>query len=224
MTSDLVQQCRTCSAIERQDIARELARTGDDEAIAELIKMVEGAVRVSRPVETRYRGVSYRPHWWSKEIVRQEPYQFDPSDHYDYQDQLIGIGAMGTTGSSECLEYLLALITPDEAVKDIGVINEVNFGGSAVVAGTAIVTFPNAKGELAQEMQYSKRVGGVDGGGGGGEGGGEFEGLGVKGHTEYCRAVLCSHDPHKTIMEAIENLAKACGQTSPFRDVSTIVD
>ena len=45
MTADLVQRLRTCSAEERKAVAMELARTGTDEAVAELINMVEGRRR-----------------------------------------------------------------------------------------------------------------------------------------------------------------------------------
>ena len=45
MEADLVQRLRTCSAEERRNIATALAKTGTDEAVDELIRMVEGKRR-----------------------------------------------------------------------------------------------------------------------------------------------------------------------------------
>jgi len=45
MTDNLVRRLRTCSAEERPAVAMELARTGTDESVQELIRMVEGRHR-----------------------------------------------------------------------------------------------------------------------------------------------------------------------------------
>jgi len=84
---NLVDRLRTCPIEQRGAIAIQLAELGTDKAIDELVRMVEGR----RKYKIRFWGGSY-----------------------SYNDQLIGIEALGETGSKKALEYLKALISEKE--------------------------------------------------------------------------------------------------------------
>lgn len=96
MAADLVQRLRTCPAKERRAAAMELAKTGTDEAVVELIRMVDGATRdyTSRTIKTL----------WLKLSI-----------DYSFEDQLIGIGALGESGNRQALDYLNRLIVFEES-------------------------------------------------------------------------------------------------------------
>jgi hypothetical protein len=154
MTSDLVQKLRTCSVEERKGIAMELAKLGTDEALQELINMVDTGVRVLHPKETRYRDVVEKLHWWNKNKIKQEPYEFDPSEHYDFEDQKIGIEALGETGRNDACKYLQSLLLREEKYTGLTCMahREDTRQGNRVMD----VSFPNAKGLLGAFMEHRR--------------------------------------------------------------------
>ncbi len=138
MAKGLVLRMRTCSAKERKSVAFELSRAGTDEAISELIRMVNAEVRICDPSEIPDGQTLRKPHWWSRPWTMR--YQIHPWGHYNYDDQIAGIEALGETQSSKALEFLrnLAVHTPPELIQDVQY-NPEKFRDAF---------FPNAKGEL----------------------------------------------------------------------------
>ena len=91
--------------------------------------------RSNRAIKELIRMVKggYR-HWWRR---------------YEYEDQLIGIEALGATGSRIALEYLKELIGTTDFSQSY---TENWQGDSCQINVTGKMTFPRAKRRLAQEL------------------------------------------------------------------------
>jgi hypothetical protein len=159
MIEILVQRLRTCAPEERRDVAMRLAQTGTEEAVGELMNMVSSGVSRRLPAETSYRDVLERPHWWSRtRVKRQEPYQYDPSEHYDGHDQLIGVEALAETGSKIALRYLQELIKYDHK-SEWSLTGQVQGSDFYPDWQHDSYSFPNARGELAERLALTSTHG-----------------------------------------------------------------
>ena len=126
MRQQLVRQLRICSPADREKTAIHLARCGSDEAVGELIRMVEGK---------RKHGLR----------------------HYDYEDQLIAMRALGESGRKEALEYLERLYTPVKSTPlDISTRTAHREEGAYILATheKTHMDFPNARKELRERLAY----------------------------------------------------------------------
>jgi hypothetical protein len=120
----LVEKLRTCPAEERREIAIELAKTGSENALSELKRMVEAE---------RIRWLSW----------------------YNFNDQLIGIEALGETKRKEALDYLKSLLETTE------VCVESSSRGNALqeeywTDETIMIRYIHAEGELAEHLNCCK--------------------------------------------------------------------
>lgn len=133
MTADLVKRLRTCSAGERRNIAMELAQTGTDEAVAELIRMVEGRHR---------RGLSW----------------------YELDDQLIGVEALGETGTERAERALSFLREVYTTSAYLTLEHERVYYGGASTPECDIwayvtymhCTYPHARRQLSNILAYTE--------------------------------------------------------------------
>lgn len=128
-----------------KEAAMQLGRTGADEAVSELINMVECSIRISHPTETRYVDSVYKPNWWNKKRIRKEKLSYTPMEYYEEDTQLIGVEALGETRSERALEYL------EKVENHKGPIEEMEdhcMGGYYMTGKFYDADFPNAPGNL----------------------------------------------------------------------------
>lgn len=158
--SDLVERLRTCPAGKRKEVAFELARRGTSEAVGELIRMVDAELRISYPTETRYKGEKI--HWWSRKTKLVSYEYTQPAENYGFEDQLIGIEALGETGSARALEYLKNLIREERRLETLTrpacATQDIPFPYDEEVL---CIYYPNAKGSLKgwELRDYHKMIG-----------------------------------------------------------------
>lgn len=123
---DLVKELRACLPEDREKLAVQLARSGSEDAVPELIRMVEGK---------RRRVLA----------------------HYEFEDQLIGIRALGETGKQEALDYIEWLTKETRGLPiDLSSRTAHREGGDYLFATheKVEVHYPNAKGELRTALDY----------------------------------------------------------------------
>ena len=87
MIDEILPKFRTCPPKERKGLALELAKTGTDEAVAELINIMEGGIYTP--------AVHGRRHWYSLFKSCLQPEQWE----YSSDDALVAMEAMGKTGN-----------------------------------------------------------------------------------------------------------------------------
>jgi len=147
MTADLVQRLRTCSAEERRAVAIELAKTGTDEAVTELARMVEADVM-------NYTPRTHRTIWQRRPIF------------YSYEDQLIGVTALGETRSQKALYYLESIYQPhySEITDSVEVCAQSGCDPSGYPdywsepIQIEVTKFPKIKGELRKRLEYKIKL------------------------------------------------------------------
>ncbi len=142
MADDLIQRLRTCPVEERRAIAMELAQTGTDEAVTELVKIVEGG----NYTPPRYN----KKHWYSldRTLLEEENFQ------YNSDEQLMAVEALGETRSRKAYNYLNWLIAKTKSSRR-------RYGmkcRGGFVAMRQFVRFPRAKGGLYKMLQYDADV------------------------------------------------------------------
>jgi len=111
MVNDLIKKLRTCPTEKRKDIAMQLAKEGSEENISELINMVNGEIRLLYPeTKTEHKEIEY-PKWFGlMRGIKEIPHEVYPEvETYNYEDQIIGIEALGETCSKEVLNFLKEL-------------------------------------------------------------------------------------------------------------------
>lgn len=136
----------------RYEAMRVLAGTGTYDAVQELIQVANGGLRRVRE-GILYRGEVEKPHWWSREIIRQIPYTGTINEYFTLYDQLKAVESLGESGSESARKYLEDLIefSPNW---------EINGDGSHDWAGSDNCAhrftgfyFPNSHYPLKQELE-----------------------------------------------------------------------
>lgn len=110
MNLNLIQRLRTCSLEDNPDIARELAQTGTDEAVKELIYIADG-----NKIYRNINGTLF------SSIV-----SFFKPQKYGLNEQLIAIDALGEIRNQKALDFLNELLVNEDASN----LPETNFIGS----------------------------------------------------------------------------------------------
>jgi len=150
--NDLIKRLRTCPAEERKDIAFQLASTRSDWVVEELIRISDAGVKSYTP-----RSISTL---WLRLPIR-----------YDSMDQDIAIEALGQTGSKRALEHLENLYkytTRGYHTNYRGNLNLIYVNLNVVEEVGALLTFPNARGDLKKRLgvkiwTYKVVAGGLSG-------------------------------------------------------------
>lgn len=196
MIENLVQRLRSFAFEERRAAAIDLAKTGTDEAVAKLVRMVEADIR-------DYTPRTFRTIWQKRPIF------------YSYEDQLISVTALGETRNQKALCYLESIYQPcySEIRKKVDTLTGgTDYDGypfySFELIKVQVTKFPKVKGELGKSLEYKLELEYV-----------RYEGdIGPHHYvieriprekSEHKRKQILDEEPHKEMINAIQSLRTA---------------
>jgi len=130
-----------------------------NESIDNLIYIIETGVKHFHPTKIGYCKVK-GPHWWS--LKKEVPYTIINAEHYDLEEQLEAIEAIGKIKSIQALDFLLKLWVNDGTLHGKSYPYGGGSGASFIDYYLRHPNFPNAKGQklgdrLGEDMYKYRR-------------------------------------------------------------------